>query len=76
MTDPRPPISEQARQLVAQAFRAVPADKRGALLVIADEQGARAHLAARLGDTWKVAFTGGRAWSGDVQAQVAIVGTW
>ncbi len=37
----------------------MPEGKRGALLVIADQTGARCHLAAKIGETWKVAGGGG-----------------
>lgn len=45
---------------IADAFSVVPKGKRGALLVIVDDRGvARGHLAAKLGDHWKVAGGGG-----------------
>lgn len=74
--DPRPPISVQAKAALAAAFRELPAGKRGALVVVADEQGARAHVAARLGDRWQVAFSGGTTYHGAVTGQVAVVGAW
>ncbi len=57
----RPVVAEPIKQAIRDAFTAVPAGKRGALLVIADETGTRCQLAAKIGDTWKVA--GGGGWS-------------
>lgn len=76
--DPRPPISAQAKQLLVEAFAQVPPGKRGALVVFADGHGARAHLAAPVGDNgaWKIALTGGVTYHGAITGQVAIVGTW
>lgn len=61
---------------MAESFAAVPDGKRGALVVIADEHGSRALLAAKLGDHWKVAAGGGADWAGPVTGTVAVVGSW
>ena len=65
----RPVISSKLRTSIANAFAQVPEFKtngtpaRGALLIIADETGeARAVLAAKLGDDWKVAGGAGYQW--------------
>lgn len=78
MPDPfgRTPIADSVKVAVTQAFAEVPEGKRGALLVIADEHGPRAMLAARINDRWKVAAGGGKAWNGPIEGTVAIVGSW
>lgn len=57
-------------------FQALPEGKKGAMVVIADEQGARAHLAAKIGDHWKVAFEAGKPWHGPVTGQIELAGVW
>jgi hypothetical protein len=65
------------REAIAQHLATIPEGKRGALLVIADDKGARAHLAARLGDNWKVAFEAGRPWVGKKpEGAVMLEGSW
>jgi hypothetical protein len=59
------------------AFGIVPEGKRGALLIIADEQGARAHVAAKINDRWKVAAGLGVPWQGaKPSGWVAVQGAW
>jgi hypothetical protein len=73
----RPVVSEPIKAHIQAAFQAVPPGKRGALLIIADERGTRAHLAAKLGDHWKVAGGSGWTWgSTRPSGWVAIEGTW
>lgn len=55
----RPEVSGEIRTAIDNAFKALPEHKRGAVLVIADEHGARGQLAARFGDSWKVAAGAG-----------------
>jgi hypothetical protein len=76
MDGPVTPIGDAVRQSLADAFRAVPDGKRGALVVIADEHGARAMVAARLGDHWKVAAGTSTPWHGSISGTVAIEGSW
>lgn len=79
MTDAfgRTPISESVKASITQAFTAIEPGKTGALLVLVDERGARAHLAARFGAHWKVAAGGGWDWTGTrPTGTVAIVGSW
>jgi hypothetical protein len=57
----RPDVAPSIREAIARAFDGV--EGRGALLMIADERGTRAHLAAKLADHWKVAAGGGFNWS-------------
>ena len=73
---PFTPIGDAVRRSITDAFTLVPDGKRGALLVIADEHGARAMVAANLNGHWKVAATTEKAWKGPVTATVSIVGTW
>lgn len=76
MPDLRASIDAQAKKLVAESLSEIPDGKRGALLVIADEHGARAHVAARINGDWKVSMAAGREWDGEVTGQVAVVGSW
>lgn len=73
---PETPIGDAVKRSIAAAFAAVPDGKRGALLVIADQHGARAMVAARLGDSWKVAAGTSKPWRGPVTAEVTIEGSW
>jgi DNA integrity scanning protein DisA with diadenylate cyclase activity len=73
----RQPIADSLKQKIEDAFKVVPEGKRGALLIIADEQGARAHVAAKLGGSWKVAAGAGVPWSGgEPSGWVGISGSW
>lgn len=57
------PLADALRQQIGDALNAIPDGKRGALLIVADEHGTKAHLAARLGEHWTVAGGGGWEWS-------------
>lgn len=70
------PISDAVKASINDAFKTVPEGKRGALLVVADEHGARAMLAARMGEHWKVAAGAGKQWNGPVSGTVAVIGSW
>jgi hypothetical protein len=70
------PIADAVKQSIVEAFTAVPDGKRGALLVIADEHGARAMMAANLNGHWKVAAEGAKPWHGPVVGTVSIQGSW
>lgn len=70
------PLSDAVKQSIADAFAAVPDGKRGALLVLADEHGAKAMVAAKLGGSWKVAAGTAVDWTGHVSGQVSILGSW
>ncbi|HXG72284.1 MAG TPA: hypothetical protein VNJ04_16865 [Gemmatimonadaceae bacterium] len=79
MTDAlgRPEVGKTIKESIATAFAVVPDDKRGALLIIATEDGARAHLAAKIGEHWKVAAGAGWTWeTHDVGAFVSVQGVW
>lgn len=70
------PISDAVKASVKDAFKSIPEGKRGALLVIADESGARATVAARVGEHWKVAAGAAKPWDGPVSGTVAVIGSW
>jgi hypothetical protein len=57
----RPVVSPSIKDAIDHAFDGV--QGRGALVVIADEQGTRAHLAANLNGHWKVAAGAGFDWA-------------
>jgi hypothetical protein len=73
---PRTPISDAIKASVADAFRAVPDGKSGALLVIADENGARLHAAFRVGSHWKIGAVVGKPWDDKPYGYVAVTGYW
>lgn len=73
----RPVISDAVKEEIKKAFAAVPEDKRGAVLVVADEHGTRGMLAWKLGGKWKVAAGAGYDWKGkQPTASVSVAGTW
>lgn len=74
--DNRQPLAEGMRKQIAAHLATIPEGKKGALLVIADEHGARAHVAARINDNWKVAFEAGKPWRGPVTGAVMVEGSW
>jgi hypothetical protein len=67
-------VQDEVRQKIRDAFMGV--DGRGALLVIADTNGVRAHVAAKLGEHWKVAGGGGVEWGGKISGEVMLMGVW
>lgn len=74
--DKRQPIAPSLKDAIAAHLAQIPDGKRGALVVVADEQGTRAHLAARINGNWNVAFEAGKPWHGPVTGQVMVQGTW
>jgi hypothetical protein len=73
----RPDIATPIKDAIARAFTAVPEGKRGAFLVVADEKGTRVHLAAKFGDSWKVAGGGGWAYGTKrPSGYVAVEASW
>lgn len=76
----RPLVSDPIRQSISEAFSAVPENKRGAVLLVADKESntVRAHLAAKIDDHWKVAAGAGWEWGKKAPdtAFVAVVGVW
>lgn len=74
--DKRQPIAPGIKNLIAESLKGIPEGKRGALVAIADESGARLHVAAKFGDNWKVAFEAGKPYHGKVEGFVAVQGSW
>jgi hypothetical protein len=73
----RPEISNWMKAKIERELAAIPDGKRGALVVIGDEQGARAHLAARIGDRWKVAAGAGVDWMNrKPRGEIAVEYAW
>lgn len=66
------PIGEAVRLSLAQ----IPDGKRGALLVVADEDGVHAMVAAQINGHWKLAVDASKPWQGPVTGLVSIEGTW
>lgn len=73
----RTPISDAMKSRVSDALRSIPDGKRGALIVIADQYGTRAQLAACIGHGWKVAAGGGYEFSEKKPyGYIAVAGAW
>ena len=73
----RPTISDAIRASVREAFAAVPAGKKSALLVISDEHGTRGMLAWKIDEHWTVAGGGGVEWPMKKPTGfVAVQGAW
>ncbi len=75
----RAPIDRPIKQAIAEAFKELPEHRRGALVVIADEHGTRAHLAARVGKSgnWKVAAGAGVQWvERKPVGWIGVIGAW
>lgn len=73
----RPLLAEGMKRQIDAAFATVPSGKRGAVLILANEHGATAHLAAKIGDHWKVAAGGGVPWKGEKPSGwIGIAGAW
>ena len=71
----RPSIAPSIKAQIDQAFDGL--EGRGAVLIIADETGTRAHLAAKLNDHWKVAAGAGWTWADKKPSGfVTIAATW
>ena len=70
------PIADAVKRSIADALHGIPDGKRGALLVLADERGARVMVAAKFGDHWRVAVETAKPWDGPVTASIAIAGSW
>ncbi len=73
----RPYLDDAALERLREAFQVIPEGKRGALIVIADGQSVRAHLAARLNGHWKVAAGGGFTWETKKSSGwIGVEGVW
>jgi hypothetical protein len=73
----RPAISEWMKAKIDRELASLPPDKRGAVVVIGDGLGARAHVAARMADgKMRVAASAGFDWKerrarGEISVEVA-----
>lgn len=80
MAETRTPITDAMKAQIADALKTIPEGKRGAVLLVADRHGVRAHLAARIGDRgdWKVAAGAGfvRSERKQLTGWVGIEGAW
>lgn len=73
----RTPLADGMKRQIESAFSIVPEGKRGALIVIADEQSARLHVAAKLGEHWKVAAGLGVPYTGQAPSGwIGVLGAW
>jgi len=72
----RPPISDPIRAAIKDAFAIVPPDRSGAIIAIADEHGARIHIAQKIGNAWQVGGQIGVPVHGSVSGQVFVTGSW
>lgn len=59
-----------------QALASIPEGRRGALLVLVDQDGARAQVAAKLGGKWQLAAGADRPWDGPIVGRIALAGSW
>jgi len=71
-------ISSSIERAVNDALKAVPPEKKGALLAVATTEGVRAVVAAKLDDDgdWKMAGWVGKDWTGPVSGGIAVMGSW
>lgn len=73
----RTPLADGMKRQIEDMFSVVPTQKRGALIVIADERGARLQVAAKLNGTWKVAAGAGVTIEGwKSSAWIGLIGIW
>lgn len=73
----RPILAEGMKRQIEEAFKVVPDGRRGALLIVGNEQGATAHVAAKINDCWKVAAGAGVLWNGaKPTGWVGVAGSW
>jgi hypothetical protein len=72
----RPVIDGPIRDAIRNAFDSIPEGKKGALLLVADQDGVRLHVAARIGDHWKVAAGAGVTVDKGYSYGVSVEATW
>lgn len=75
-TERRPTLSEAMKQKVRDEFAMVPPGKRGALVAIVDQHGARLHLAHKIKGAWKVGVAVGTPWGWKPEGYVGVEGSW
>lgn len=77
LTLPPGRLHESFREQVERAVgEIVPSGKRGAVLAIANHEGTTLTFATKIGDTWSLDVSAGKAWHGPVTGQVRVVGSW
>lgn len=75
----RPPLAAGMKKMIDDAFTVVPDGKRGAVLLIhdIDRNETRAHLAAKIGEKWRIAGGAGFDWTGKKPTGwVGVGGSW
>jgi hypothetical protein len=73
----RPVLSDLDKRRLDALWTTIPDGKRGAVVVIADEQGARGHVAAKIDGTWKVGAGGGwRFGEKRPHGYIGVEGSW
>lgn len=73
----RPVVSDQDKARISALWTTIPEGKRAALLIIADDTGARGHVAAKLGDHWRVgAGSGWQLGEKRPRGYIGIEGVW
>lgn len=74
---PSGPLTKSLRASIESAVKdIVPDGKRGAVLAIADHEGATIAVATKVGDSWRIGGDVQRKWGGAVQGRVMVVGSW
>src|SRR5687768_15259777 len=76
--DMRPSISKAMTAEIDAALSAIPEGKRGAVVAIWDPwtNNVNLHAAAKIGDKWKVAATGGKRAGEGFTTRIGVVGAW
>jgi hypothetical protein len=69
-------LQQAAHASLADAFQAIPNGKRGALIIVTDQDGARALVAAKLGAHWQLAGGADKPWTGPITGQIVVAGAW
>ena len=74
---PNGPLTKQLKTAVElELSKAIPDGKKGAIVAIANHEGATVAVATKLGDSWKLGGSVTQKWGGGVSGQVMVVGTW
>jgi len=61
---------------VTKALSGLEAGKTGAVIAIADNEGASLVTMARLNDKWSVVMVGNRKWNGTLSGEAAVTFSW
>ena len=68
--------ASRINELVDSVLSTLSPDKKGAVLAIADQDGARLATMARLKEGWSVVVVGERAWNGQLSGEAALRFEW